>query len=325
VNRRQLSGLRLERFNDWIVGDCRCAVDDRGTILDNYFMQRKLRRQYVQMGSTRAVKIGAPGITNDLYYWTMEMGWPAFVALVAVVFVAINLLFGLIYVILPGTISNAAPGSFLDGFFFSVETLATVGYGNMAPATHLGHAIASIEIMIGLFFSATVTGLVFARFARPRDNMLFSDVAVIGDYQDKRALMVRLAPMHARPLANATAEMSLLQRTTLPNGREFAGLMELPLLRTHNPMLNLSWTLIHLIDDTSPVLAALSGDQPFLLTVTVNGSDTLLARQALGGRSYQRNDVMIDHHFVDVITNRDGTLHLDVSRLSHVEPMVAEL
>jgi inward rectifier potassium channel len=284
-------------------------------------MRNKLRRQYVQMGSTRAVKIGAPGITNDLYYWTMEMSWPAFVALVAAVFVAINLLFGLIYASLPGTVSNALPGSFLDGFFFSVETLATVGYGNMAPATHLGHAITSIEIMLGLFFSATVTGLIFARFARPRDNMLFSTVAVIGDYYDKRALMVRLAPMHARPLANATAQMSLLQRTKLPDGREFAGLMELPLLRAHNPMLNLSWTLIHLIDDTSPVLAALESDQPFLLAVTVNGSDTLLARQTMGGRSYQRDDVLVDHHFVDVITNQDGTLHLDVSRLSDAEPM----
>jgi len=288
-------------------------------------MQRKLRRQYVQMGSTRAVKIGAPGITNDLYYWAMEMGWPAFAALVAVVFIAINFLFGLIYTVFPGTVSNAEPGSFLDGFFFSVETLATVGYGNMAPATHLGHAIASIEIMTGLFFSATVTGLIFARFARPRDNMLFSAVAVIGDYHDKRALMVRLAPMHARPLANVTAQMSMLQRTKLPDGREFAGLMELPLLRAQNPMLNLSWTLIHLIDDTSPVLAALASEQPFLLAVTVNGSDTLLARQTLGGRSYQRDDVLLDHHFVDVITNRDGTLHLDVSRLSDVEPMATDL
>ncbi len=277
------------------------------------------------MGSTRAVKIGAPGIANDLYYWTMEMGWPAFVVLVVAIFIAINLLFGLIYAILPGAVSNAAPGSFLDGFFFSVETLATVGYGTMAPATHLGHAISSLEIMIGLFFSATVTGLIFARFARPRDSMLFSAVAVIGEYQDKRALMVRLAPMHARPLANVTAQMSMLQRTKLPDGREFAGLMELPLLRASNPMLNLSWTLIHLIDEASPVLAALASDQPFLLAVTVNGSDTLLARQTLGGRSYQREDVLVDHHFVDVITNREGTLHLDVSRLSDVEPMATNL
>ena len=284
-------------------------------------MSRKPRRQIVNMGNTSAIKIGAPGFENDLFYWAMEMGWPAFIALVAAVFIAINLLFGLIYASSTGMIANAAPGSFLDGFFFSVETLATVGYGNMAPSSHFGHSIASVEILIGLFFSATVTGLVFARFARPRESMIFSKIAVIGDYEDKRALMVRLAPMHARPLAAATAQMSILARTVLPNGREFAGLVELTLLRSQNPMLNLSWTLIHLLDEESPVLAAFDSDRPFLLVVTVGALDTLLARQSFGGRSYQRDDILLDHHFVDVITNRDGSLHLDLSRLDDAEPV----
>lgn len=284
-------------------------------------MSRKPRRQIVNMGNTSAIKIGAPGFENDLFYWTMEMGWPAFIALVGAVFIAINLVFGLIYASSAGMIANAAPGSFLDGFFFSIETLATVGYGNMAPSSHFGHSIASIEILIGLFFSATVTGLVFARFARPRESMIFSKIAVICDYEDKRALMVRLAPMHARPLAAATAQMSILSRTVLPNGKEFAGFLELTLLRSQNPMLNLSWTLIHLLDEESPVLAAFESDRPFLLVVTVGALDTLLAQQSFGGRSYQREDILMDHHFVDVITNRDGSLHLDVSRLDDAEPV----
>jgi inward rectifier potassium channel len=282
-------------------------------------MKRKLRRQYVQLGSIRAVKIGAPSIIRDLYYWTMELGWPAFIALVSVIFVIVNLLFGAIYTSMPGAISNAAPGSFLDGFFFSVDTLATVGYGYMAPISHLAHAVASFESLIGLFFSATVTGLIFARFARPRENMLFSTVAVITDHQDKRSLMVRLAPMHSRPLANATAQLSLLQRRLLPNGREMAVLVDLPLVRAQDPMLNLSWTLIHVIDEASPILEALKSDELFVLTATVNAADTLLARQTIGGRSYQRSDVLLDHHFVDVISNQEGMLHFDVSRLSETE------
>jgi inward rectifier potassium channel len=284
-------------------------------------MARKPRRQYVNMGTSHAIKLGAPGIHHDLYYWTMEMGWSGFVALVVAIFIAINIGFGLIYMALPGAVANAAPGSFLAGFFFSVETLATVGYGDMAPVTSLGHAIASVEIMVGLFFSATVTGLVFARFARPHDSMIFSNVAVIGSYEDKRALMVRMAPMHARPLAAATAQMSILQRTILPDGREFAGLVELPLLRPQNPMLNLSWTLIHILEDDSPVIATLESDRPFALIVTVGALDTLLARQSFGGQSYQRDDVMIDHHFVDVITNRDGSLHLDMRLLHDTLPV----
>lgn len=284
-------------------------------------MPRQLRRQFVQMGNRRAVKIGAPGIKYDVYNWTMEIRWPAFVGLVAAIFIAINVIFGLIYMALPGVIANATPGSFLDGFFFSIETLATVGYGNMAPMTHLGHSIASVEIMIGLFFTATITGLIFARFARPRDSMIFSDKAVIGDYEDKHALMIRLAPMHARPFATVDAQMSLLKRTILGDGRELAELIDLPLRRSRMAMLNLSWTLVHILDGESPVIAALNSDQPFLLVVTVGGHDTLLARQAFGGRSYQREDVLVDHHFVDVISNRDGVVHLDMSLLHDAVPV----
>jgi inward rectifier potassium channel len=282
-------------------------------------MKRKLRRQYVQLGSIRAVKVGAPSIIKDLYYWTMELGWPAFIALVSAIFVIVNLLFGAIYTSMPGAISNAEPGSFLDGFFFSGDTLATVGYGYMAPISHLAHGLASFESLIGLFFSATVTGLIFARLARPRENMLFSTVAVITDHQGQRSLMVRLAPMHSRPLANAAAQLSLLQRRPLPNGREMAVLVDLPLVRAQDPMLNLSWTLIHVIDEASPILEALKSDELFVLTATVNAADTLLARQTIGGRSYQRSDVLVDHHFVDVISNQDGMLYFDVSRLSETE------
>lgn len=284
-------------------------------------MNRKPRRQFVNMGNGRALKIGAPGIANDLYYWTMEMGWPGFIALVSATFLAINLLFGVIYTACPGAIANAAPGSFFDGFFFSIETLATVGYGNMAPATNLGHTLASVEIMIGLFFTATVTGLIFARFSRPRESFVFSKVAVIGPYADKRALMVRMAPMHARPLATASAQMALLMRTETPGGPALAGLVEIPLVRAQNGLLSLSWTLIHLLDDDSPVLAVLDRGDPILLTITVSALDTLLARQCFGGQSYQRDDILIDHHFVDVISQHDGQLRLDLTRLHDVEPI----
>lgn len=284
-------------------------------------MPRQPRRQIVEMGTSQAVRLGGPGIRDDPYNWTMEIGWPAFIALVASQFVLINLIFGAIYASIPGAIANAAPGSFLDGFFFSVETLATVGYGNMAPATHLGHAIASLEIMIGLFFSATVTGLVFARFARPRKSMIFSKSAVICDHQGQRVLMVRLALTHARPMASATARLAVIERTTLPDGRAFAGFVELPLLRSQMSMLNLSWTLMHVIDDQSPVMRILESEDPFFMLATVSGLDTLLDRQSFGEGSYRRENVMIDRHFVDIITSRDGIIHMDMARLDEVEPV----
>lgn len=285
-------------------------------------MQRQPRHQTVVMGGFPAVKIGAPSPYADLYYWVMEMSWPWFVTLTAAIFFAINLLFGLIYAALPGALANAAPGSVLDGFFFSVDTLGTVGYGLMAPTTHLAHAIASVEILIGLFFSATMTGLIFARFARPRQSLLFSNVAVIGDYLGKRALMVRVASMRSNALADATAQMSWLETIRQSDGRTMRRLTALPLVSDRNPMLGLAWMLVHLLDDDSPVLAALAdAEDRFLLSVTIGGIDTLLASQSLGGKAYGREDILADHQFVDVISLADGVTRLDLRRLHDTVPI----
>ena len=287
-------------------------------------MTRPPRRQIVQMGGLPAIKTGTPSPYADLYYWVMEMSWPWFIGLVSVSFVAINLVFGTIYALLPGAIGTMQPGSVIDGFFFSVDTLGTVGYGVMAPATRLGHAIAAVEILIGLFFSATITGLIFARFSRPRESLIFSDVAVIGRYLGQRVLMTRVASKRSRPLAAATAQMSWLETVPLGDGRTFRRLTELPLVINHNPMLGLAWTLVHILPDDSPVLAALAGDgDRFMVTLSVSGIDTLLASQSLGGKRYSRETVLVDHEFVDVISDQNGTTHLDLRLLHATVPIVA--
>ena len=275
------------------------------------------------MGGFPAVKIGAPARLADPYYWVMEMGWPAFVGLVSLAFAGINLLFGCIYAALPGAIANAQPHALSDGVFFSVDTLATVGYGSMFPQTHLGHAVASFEILVGLFFTATVTGLIFARFARPRESLLFSEVAVIGRYEGRRALMVRLASVRSRPLADAVAQMSWLQTVPQPDGRSFRRLSPLPLVSNTNPLLGLAWTLIHLLEDDSPVLAALAGTERFVLSATVSGIDTLLASTSQGGRRYAREEVRVDHEFADAMKEIDGTMHLDLALLHDTVPATA--
>ena len=281
----------------------------------------RVRRQNVTVGGFRAVKWGAPAMIGDIYYRTMQMSWPAFVGWVSLVFLVLNLAFGLAYAALPGAIANMPRGSILNGFFFSVETLGTVGYGNMAPASPVGHGIAALEILVGLFFSATMTGLIFARFARPRTSLMFSRVAVIGRHDGKPALMVRLASIRRHPLADASAQMAWLQRTDAPNGSVARRLVDLRLVRSHNAMLGLAWTLIHVLEDDSEFLAALMGTQPFSLTVTVSGLDTLLASQSVGGQFYRREDILIDHDFVDVITDVEGVVHLDLAHFHKARPI----
>ena len=284
-------------------------------------MARKPRRQVINLGGFPAIKIGAPAPFADLYYWVMEMSWPMFIGLVSLLFLVINIVFGLIYAAMPGAVVNAQPYSVVDGFFFSVDTLGTVGYGVMAPATRFAHAIASIEILTGLFFSATMTGLIFARFARPRQSLDFSRVAVIGRHQGSKALMVRVASTRSRALADAQAQMSFLETHHLGEGRFFRSLVTLPLVRDTNPLLGLSWTLVHLLADDSPVLAALASEDRFLLTVTIGGVDTLLAGPSLGGVRYDRDQIRADHEFVDIISEEDGVVRLDMTLLHETVPI----
>jgi len=274
----------------------------------------------LDLGGFRAVKIGRPAAAADLYYATMEMSWPAFIAVVSACFVLLNLGFGILYALLPGAIANVAPGSIADGFFFSAETLGTVGYGNMAPATHLGHFIAATEILLGLFFSATMTGLIFARFARPRTSFVFSRVAVIGRRENRSVLMLRVASTRLRPIADVTAQLSWLEKVTLTDGRRYRQLVELPLVRSHNPQMAFAWTLVHEIEDGSPMLAVLRGDGEFRLAVTVSGVDTLLASQALGSQSYGREDVLIDHEFEDMMDDATDPMEFDLTKLHDAHP-----
>ena len=281
------------------------------------------RRRLVDLGGFRAVKIGTPPARSDLYYATMALSWPTFVALVSASFVLINVSFGLLYALLPGAITNAAPGSVADGFFFSVETLGTVGYGNMAPVTPLGHVIAAGEILVGLFFSATMTGLVFARFARPRTSFIFSNIAIVGQIENRAVLMIRLASTRLRPIANVNAQLSWLQRKETSDGRTYRSLIDLPLRRSHNPQLAFAWLLIHEIEDASPMLNALRGEDAFRLTVSVSGIDTLLASQALGGRAYNRSEIVIDQEFDDMIDDSADLFEFDLTKLhdSHPRPV----
>ena len=278
------------------------------------------RRTRARFGDTEVIKIGTPSATADLYYTAMDVGWPVFIALVSLAFITINIAFGLIYLAIPGAIEHLHAGSMSDAFFFSVETLATVGYGNMAPATTLGHAVATVEILTGLFFTATVTGLIFARFARPRASMVFSRVAVIGTFDGGRALMVRLASTRTRAIADVSGQLGLLQRVTMPDGRTFGRLVDLPLVRPRNPMLNMSWTMIHPLDADSPVPAGLEGEGEFTLVATVGGLDTLLATQTFGGHRYTRADIRVDHEYCDVVRDDRGVFHLDLAMLHETRP-----
>ena len=137
----------------------------------------------MRIGGASTVEIVKRGVArydlSDPYHVAIELSWKEFALAFLGLELSINIAFALLYLASPGCIANMRPGSFSDAFFFSIETLATVGYGTMAPTTFYGHAVSAIEIVCGLVFTAIMTGLLFVRFSKPRPKILFADQAVV--------------------------------------------------------------------------------------------------------------------------------------------------
>ncbi len=159
---------------------------------------------------------------RDPNHMALTMSWPRFIGLFIVLNISINVVFALLYFVAPGSIANVAPGSLSDNFFFSLQTLATVGYGVMVPQTVYGHSVASVEIFCGMAFTAIMTGLVFVRFSRPRARIAYAPQAVVCTFNGRPTLMIRIGNRRQQILTEATARLSVLLSEWTAEG-QFSG------------------------------------------------------------------------------------------------------
>ena len=186
----------------------------------------------VKVKRSRVVNLGAgavvtEGLENnlwtDFYHNAMTITWPTFFGALAAIFVLFNLLFAEIYNLGSAPVANARPGSFSDLFFFSVETASTVGYGDMYPATTYGHVVAVVEDFVGLVSLAVMTGLVFARFSRPRARLIFANNPVIAMHNGLPNLMLRVANARNNFISDASAKLWVIRSRVSPEGRRMTG------------------------------------------------------------------------------------------------------
>jgi inward rectifier potassium channel len=261
---------------------------------------------------------------TDPYHLILKLSWPRFFALLTGFFLAVNLAFATAYWLIPGSVEHARPGSFLDALFFSIETIATVGYGEMSPGSLWGHAIAAVEIFVGLTSLAIVTGLMFARFSKPTAKVLFSDRAVIRDFEGNRVLMLRVANERHNRMLEPTAHLGLVRRERTADGELYYRIHDLPLLRERNPVFSLTWTLIHVIDEASPLSGwsaealAAAGCR---ITASIAGHDETIGASVHALHEYAHERIVFDHRFVDVLTDaEDGTRVVDLTRFHDVVP-----
>jgi inward rectifier potassium channel len=277
------------------------------------------------MGSYSVTKKGVPRFDwADPYRMAVSLSWPGFLGVLLAIYLSMNALFALAYVAVPGAIANARPYHFTDAFFFSLETLATVGYGELYPATLYGHIVASVEITTGLAFTAILTGLVFVRFARPRAKFVFAAHPVITLHNNVPTLMLRVGNGRATSLASAAARISVLIAETSAEGALFRRTYELKLVRGSLPVFPLSWTLMHTIDETSPLHGM---DETRMVRdavrmfVAFEARDPDLATTVHDMRVYGPEEILFGMRYVDIISNDETGLPVaDLTRIDDVEP-----
>jgi inward rectifier potassium channel len=265
---------------------------------------------------------------RDPYHLAVALTWPQFLAALLALYLSVNVVFTILFWLVPGSVANARPDSFSDVFFFSIETLATVGYGKMYPATLHGHMVASIEIVCGLAFTAVLTGLTFVRFSRPRAKLIFAANPVVAMHNGKPTLMVRIGNGRAAVLADARAQLNVLLTETTTEGKVFHRAQELQLERAHIPIFPLFWTLMHVLDERSPLNgynAARAIKANAQVFVAIEARDPTLATTVHDIRNYPAEDVRFGMRYTEAVTTaRDGTPVLDLTAIGALEPDVGD-
>lgn len=284
------------------------------------------RRRLIRLGGRHVFTQGLPRrFWQDLYHRSMTISWPTLFATLAAVFFALNVLFGWLYSLQPGSIANLNPPGFWGAFFFSIETSATVGFGDMHPQTMYGHAVASIEIFCSITSIALITGVMFARFSRPRARILFARHAVLRPIDGKPNLMLRAANARQNVIVEASAHLRLVRREVSSEGFKIRRILDLALVRDHNPLFALGWTLMHVIDETSPLAGeteeSLKEGQGMLI-LTLTGIDETTGQDMTARTVYLADSLRWNHAFRDMLgTDEDGYDLIDYAQFDEVVPL----
>ena len=268
---------------------------------------------------------GAPGgFWTDLYHRSMTVHWPGFFGSAALIFIALNTVFGLLFWLGQDPIANTSPELPLplSLFYFSIETLATVGYGDMHPQTNYGHLIATIEIFTGMSFLAVMTGLIFARFSRPRARFVFADYPVVAAHQGQPTLMMRVANARNNTMSQATARLWLVRLEYTAEGHQLRRFHELKLERQEHPMFALSWTLLHKIDENSALFEVTTEElekTDAALVLNVSGIDDSSSQSLHARKLYYHTDIRWQHRYQDITSiSQQGRLLIDYGKFHDI-------
>ncbi len=290
-------------------------------------MPRSSRAEVYRAEGYEVRVVGGPAAgLRDLYHSLLRISWWGALAVIVGSYLALNALFAVVYLAVGG-VANAAPGSFLDLFFFSVQTMGTIGYGAMYPATRLANLVVVAESVTGLVATALATGLVFVRFSQTRARVVFSSRVAIGPMDGVPTLMIRLGNERSGRIVGAAFRLTLVRTTRTTEGVAVYRNEDLPLVRERADALARSWMVLHRIGPGSPLL----GDTPETLaacdaelTLSVAGTDETSMQPAHAQHTWVHRSVVWGARLADVVSEiPDGNLLLDLRRFHEVIPTEA--
>jgi inward rectifier potassium channel len=263
---------------------------------------------------------------RDPYHLLLTIPWIGFTLVVSTFYLLLNALFGLAYLAGGNCLEGAQPGSFSDAFFFSVQTLASIGYGAIHPKTFYANSIVTIESIASLLLIAVLTGLAFARFARPTAKLLFSQFVLITTHDRQPTLMFRVANERHNFILEATAQIYLILDEVTAEGDSMRRIHELKLIRHRTPSLVLTWTIMHSIDADSPLYGMTMADlqdRRANISVLVSGVDETVAYAISARHVYHTPEILFDRKFEDIIIKSpNGDRLFDYSRFHQVRPLL---
>jgi inward rectifier potassium channel len=276
-----------------------------------------LRRAINKDGSFNVDRRGVSWRNVHPYLHLINVSWPRFLGLVMAAYIVVNTLFALLYFALgPGHIQGdnapTALGQFLNDFFFSSHTLTTVGYGNLAPASVAANSIAAFESLVGLMGFALATGVLFGRVSRPSAKIGFSDNILVTPYEDRTSLQFRIVNLRPNVLIELSANVMLM---TVENGaRQFK---ELTLERTGIFFFPLSWTVVHPIEESSPLSGKTAADLAALqaeVLILIKGFDDTFSQTVNSRYSYRFDEMIWGAKFSPTFhIDKNGAMVLDVN------------
>lgn len=265
--------------------------------------------------------VGAPRTPlRDFYHALLQLQWPATVGFITAVYVVVNALFAVFYYAVGG-IEHVDPGSFVDAFYFSVQTMGTIGYGYMYPATHAANALVVVESTVSLVLTALATGLVFAKFSRPTARLMFSERITISPMNGVPTLSFRLGNQRKNRIVEATIRVVMLRSERTLEGKDFYRSTDLKLTRERFSLTR-SWNVLHVVDEKSPLFK----DTPESLiedgvefVVSVSGLDDTWMQTVHAQHSYPAEMVMYGYRLKDVLTEEGNIITLDLTHFHEVE------